>query len=105
MKYCGIVGYVQYEETAPGVHEEVITERKYYGDIVKKSSRWTDGPSINSNIAIRNTISIIADPYAYMNFAYMRYIEYNGMKFEISSITVDRPRMTIELGGIYNGQS
>ena len=34
-KYCGIIGFAVDEVVAPGVHEEKIVERKYYGDLIR----------------------------------------------------------------------
>lgn len=103
-KFCGIVGYLANIETAPGVWTTPEPlERKYYGDVLKKSSRWDNGISVNDNINVTNEISIIADPYAYQHFSEMKYVIFEGVKWTISSITVERPRITLSLGGIYNG--
>lgn len=106
MKYCGKVGYVETKEseTNPGVYEEVITERTYRGEVNKLSSKWDQADyTTNENISIRNTISIVADPYAYSHFSHIRYIEFMDTKWEVSSIEVSRPRLIITIGGEYNG--
>lgn len=103
-RYCGKVGYVSDVETSPGVYEEEVYERTYYGDIIKHSSRW-DERGINNNILVNNEISILADPYAYQHFSEMRYIEYMGSKWKIANLTVSRPRITITMGGLYNENS
>lgn len=102
MRFCGNVGYVKTEETSPGVYEEIETERKYYGDVTRHSTRWSNGDGINDNILVTNDVSILADPFAYENFAYMRYVEFMGAKWKISSLEVERPRIKLTLGGLYN---
>ena len=38
MKYYGKIGYGATEETRPGVYEERITEREYYGEVSRNVS-------------------------------------------------------------------
>ena len=38
MKFYGKIGYVDTTEKKPGVHEAVVTERDYYGDVTRKIS-------------------------------------------------------------------
>lgn len=104
MKFFGKIGYSITEETVPGVWEERIEERDYYGDVLKFTNRRVSAEKLNDNVEISNQISILADPYAYENFQFMAYVEWNGTKWKISTIDVDRPRLTISLGGIYNAK-
>lgn len=104
MRYYGEIGYAEQVETAPGVIEEIITKRNYYGESTKLMSRWQTGSGLNDNLEITNNISIIADPYAYQNFYNMRYIEYAGAKWKIISVEVQRPRLILIVGGLYNGE-
>ena len=39
-KFYGAIGYVETVETSPGVWEEQITERNYYGELVRNTSRF-----------------------------------------------------------------
>ena len=104
MKFCGKVGYAITEETSPGVWEPTIVERKYYGDVVKNRSSWQQGESINDDINLTPDISIIADGFAYQNFSYIRYVEFMGAKWKVTSVSPERPRITLTLGGLYNEQ-
>lgn len=103
MRFYGKVGYVKHVETAPGVYEEATIERNYYGDLTRNASKWENSSGVNDNIIVTNVVSLIADPYAYENFAYMRYIEFMGALWEINTIEVERPRIKLTLGGLYNG--
>lgn len=102
-KYYGNIGYVQTTETVPGVWTEVATERFYRGEVPKNTRRWSNGESINGNINISNTISIVADDFAITNFGYIRYANYMGFNWEVSSIDFAYPRLNLTLGNIYKG--
>lgn len=104
MKYCGRLGYVETVETRPGLFEEFSTERTYRGEVTKLSSRRepTD-TTTNENIVIHNQISIVADPFCYQHFSSIRYIEFMGTFWEVTSVEIARPRLIITIGGKYNG--
>lgn len=103
-KYCGKVGYIKPVESEPGVWEEQVIERTYYGDIVRLSSRYQQTDNVNDNIVLNNTISIVADPFACENFQHMRYVIYMGARWTITNVEVNYPRITLSVGGVYNGQ-
>lgn len=102
-KFSGKVGFASLLETAPGVFTESITEKSYYGDLVKNTNRWSDGENLNPDIRISNVVSIVADPYAFENFFSMRYVTWMGAKWTISNLNVQRPRIELSLGELYNG--
>lgn len=102
-KYYGVIGYAETVETVPGVYEEQITERNYYGELVRNTRRLQTSDQVNDNINIANEISIIADPFATQNFHAMRYIEFMGAKWKITNVEVRYPRLILTIGGLYNG--
>jgi hypothetical protein len=102
-KFYGAIGYAVTSETAPGVWTEGITERNYCGDVIKMSRRWQAGENLNDDLTINNQISIVADPFAYENFHTMRYVKWMGTAWKVSNIDVQRPRLILTLGGVYNG--
>ena len=104
MRFCGNVGYVERQETAPGVWQDVITERKYYGDVIKNRSSWQQSETLNDDINVSSDISILADAYAYQNFSNIKYVEFMGAKWKVTTISPERPRITLTLGGLYNEQ-
>ena len=103
-KYFGKIGYAEQVETAPGVWEEKITERQYYGDVVRNIRRLESSGNFNDNINVSMEISIVADPYAIQNFHTMRYVEFMGSLWKITSVEVNYPRLILSIGGVYNGQ-
>lgn len=102
-KYYGVIGYVETVETSPGVWEEQITERNYYGELVRNTSRFQVSDQVNDNVNIANEISVIADPFATQNFHAMRYVEFMGAKWKITNVEVRYPRLILTIGGVYNG--
>ena len=102
-KFYGAIGYVKTVETSPGVWEEQITERNYYGELVRNTSRFQVSDQVNDNVNIANEISVIADPFAAQNFHAMRYVEFMGAKWKITNVEVRYPRLILTIGGVYNG--
>ena len=103
MKWFGTIGYAHQVETKPGVWEDEITEREYFGDLTRNTRRLQMTDKLNDDIEISNEISIVSDPYANENFHSMRYAMYMGTKWKITSVEVQYPRLILSLGGIYNG--
>lgn len=102
-KWFGKIGYGETVETKPGVWTEQITEREYYGDLIRNSRRLQSvADKVNDDINISNQLSIVSDPYANENFHSMRYAEFMGSKWKITDVEVQYPRLTLTLGGVYN---
>lgn len=102
-KFFGHVGYANPVEVAPGVWDDEIIERQYYGDVTKMVRRLEGGESVNDNLNISNTISIVADAYALNHFFAMRYVEWSGAFWKVSSVDAQPPRLILSIGGVYNG--
>lgn len=105
MKFYGQIGYADTVETSPDIWEEQIIQRPYYGDVIKRSKRNTDGQSINDDVIPANTISILADPYANNHFFNIRYVNWMGANWKVSNVDVETPRLVLTLGGVYNGNT
>ena len=103
-KFFGAIGYAVTSETKPGVYEEQIIEREYFGDVNRNIRKLEDSEHLNDDINISNEISIVSDPFANENFYSMRYAEFMGTKWKITSVEVKYPRLILTLGGVYNGQ-
>lgn len=101
-KFSGKIGYISTVETKPGIWEETVIEKQYYGDLVKNTSRFTVSDSTNDNITISNSISIVADQYACYNYMHMRYVVFMNSKWKISNVELAYPRIILTLGGQYH---
>lgn len=104
-KFFGKIGFAVLNETKPGVWEENITEREYFGDIGRNTRRLQTANQLNDDLNIANEISIVSDPFARENFHSMRYVEFMGAKWKVSNIEVQYPRLVLTVGGVYNGES
>ena len=102
-RFCDVIGYGISEESAPGVWSDVITEVKYYGDVIRNSRSLEDGMGLNKDLSVGNSISIVADAYANENFFAMRYVRWAGTLWTIINVDVQSPRLILRLGGVYNG--
>ena len=102
-KYYGIIGYAVTSETSPGIWVDRVLELNYSGDIIKNTRRWQSGESLNDDLTVNNIFSIVADPYAYQNFHSMKYIDWMGTSWKITNVEVQRPRLLLTVGGVYNG--
>jgi hypothetical protein len=106
-RFRGSVGYATDQETAPGVWREVITEKSYFGDVLVNARRLVPASpeTLNDNLAVENSISIVADAYAVENFSAMRYVNWNGSNWTITSVKVLRPRLILTIGDLWNGDT
>lgn len=103
-KWYGTIGFVEQSQTAPGVWSDKVTERKYYGDIIRNSRGWsTPSEGTNDNLTLNNQISILSDSFAIEKFTYMKYAEIMGARWKITNIDIQYPRLVLTIGGIYNG--
>lgn len=101
-KWYGKIGFAESVQTSPGMWEEKIVERNYYGELGRTSRRLYSADSINDNVDITNDISIVADPYANEHFFAIRYVEFAGAKWKVSNVSVQYPRLILSTGGLYN---
>ena len=101
-KCAGVIGYTLSEETQPGVWSETITEKTYFGELVRDNRKVEQG-EINASINISNNISILSNSFMLQNLSFMRYITFMNSKWKISSVEIKAPRIVITLGGLFNG--
>ena len=101
-KFYGKIGFVDTKETSPGIWEEEVDERDYYGDILRILHRNQVTNTMSDDITINNQISVIADPYAYENFFAIQFVRWMGKPWRITNVEVQRPRLILTLGGLYN---
>lgn len=104
-KFFGPVGYGITEETTPGVWEDRIIERNYYGDVLKNYKKSSSGESIIDNIDISSNISIVSDPFAMNHFHTIKYVRWMGAAWKVTMVDVQYPRLILTIGGVYNGET
>lgn len=104
MKFYGKVGFwVGSKETKPGVFQSSLVEKLYSGDVNWNNRHFQQSEYQNDNILLNNQISILADLYSIENFASIRYVEWNKVKWRVTNVEVNYPRLVLTIGGVYNG--
>lgn len=91
------------KETSQDVWTEEIVPRNYRGDILQMTKRWDSSQNVADNLVVSNRISIVADAFAYEHYFAIRYVKWMGAKWKVTSVEVQRPRLILSLGGVYNG--
>lgn len=104
-RFHGKVGYglAVEDPEAKGVFVDHITEYKYYGDVIRNTRSLSSGESLNDDISVGNSISIIADGFAVEHFMKIKYVEWAGVNWTVTDVEVQSPRLILSLGSVYNG--
>lgn len=104
-RFFGEVGYGTSDETPPesGIWVDAITELHYQGDVVRNTRKLEGGESVNDNITVANSISILADEYAVQHFFDIKYVKWQGVLWTVTMVEVREPRLILSLGSVYNG--
>lgn len=103
-RFAGKIGYGETLETVPGVWEDTIIERDYFGDVIRNTRTLQDGQKLNDDLSVSNSISIVADAYAVEHFFAIRYVKWSGAYWKVSDVDASvRPRLLLRLGSVYNG--
>ena len=101
-RFCGVVGFAETKKTAPGVWSEVFSEHTYFGDVVRNTGRMNNNEGLNDDIVVNNSFSIVADAYALRNFHQIRYINWMGSNWKVTTVEVQPPRLVLTIDGVYN---
>lgn len=103
-KYYGNLGFAESVEVRPGVWENQIVEKPYYGDVLRYSKSYNTSDKVVDDISISNQISIVTDPYVMNHFQKLKYLEWLGVKWKVTTIDIQYPRLVLSIGGEYNGE-
>ena len=101
-RFAGKVGFAQTVEVAPGDWKDKIIEKTYYGDVNRYTRRNKSSDNVNDNLTVSMEVSIVADLFASDNFHLVRYVEYRGVKWKVSSVDLQPPRLILSLEEVYN---
>lgn len=104
-RYYGEIGYADSVETPAdsGVWVSDITEFSYYGDVIRNTRKLESGETLNDDISVGNSISIVADEYAIAHFFKIKYVRWAGVLWTVTNVEVRSPRLILSLGSVYNG--
>lgn len=100
-RFSGKLGFVMTRETEAGVWLEDKIEIPVKGTIRSLYVRNDNNASVNSNLRLTNEVSILLDSKIQTYLETLKYVVWKGSKWEVQSIGVNYPRLTINLGGLY----
>lgn len=104
MKFYGKVGFWAGDvEIATDVFQPNIVERVYSGEVTRNYRKFQNGQNQNDEFRLNNQITILSDLYAYTNWHSIRYVNWNGVNWKVTTVEVAYPRLVLELGGEWNG--
>jgi hypothetical protein len=104
-RFSGRIGFAQTVRTSPGVSEEKIVEKgPYKGKIERRSRTLLNNDSINGDTTMSTTISVVASDEDRDNYLAIRFVVSAGVPWEVAEATIERPRILMRLGGVYNGE-
>lgn len=103
MRFYNAIGIGGTVEVAQGVWDDLIVERLYRGTVIRNARKYSEGESVNDNLSVSNSISVVSDTYLIDHLFDLRYIRWSGTLWKISDIEIERPRLILRLGGVYNG--
>lgn len=100
-RFSGKLGFVMTRETEEGVWLENFVELPAKGTIRSLYVRNDNSASANTNLRLTNEISVLMDTKIKSYLETLKYVVWKNSKWEVQSIGVNYPRLTINLGGPY----
>lgn len=104
-KFYGKVGFAETIEDPPNssIFVEKFTEYPYYGDLNQDLRKLQTPETLNENIMLQNVLEIMADKYLYEHYFAIRYVRFEGVCWKVGYVEVNRPRLRLRFGEVYNG--
>ena len=100
-RFSGKLGFVMTRETEEGVWLEDQIEIPVKGTIRSLYVRNDNNASVNTNLRLTNEVSVLLNSKIQTYLETLKYVIWKGSKWEVQSIGVNYPRLTINLGGPY----
>lgn len=104
-RFAGMVGFALIKD--PGDDNdtwvEELRERFYRGTVLQNVKRYESGTGVNDNVVLNERISIVADRFFQEHYGAVRYVVKGGVKWKVTSVDIQRPRLILTLGDVYNG--
>lgn len=102
-KYAGLVCYGFQIETDPGVWETDEKTLLMKGDLIRQNADIRNADSVNDSISLGHRVSLVGDAYAFDNYFNIKWIEIDHRKWKVSSVEIQRPRIIVDVGDLWNG--
>jgi hypothetical protein len=101
-KFWGPIGINRgFQETGPGIIDNVIEEVYVKGEIRNVKASWSQ-QTMNDTLQARHLLSVVTPEDSEIDFNEVVYIVWQGHKWAVTSIQYNRPRVELTLGGLYN---
>lgn len=101
-RFSGDIGFsIEQYESSPGIWIDRMEVRHMTGEILSFIRSNQNDNNINDTLRLNNKFSIIADAFTLNNIMNIRYITYMGVKWKITNVDVQRPRLILTVGGIW----
>lgn len=111
MRYCAKLGFrfthekLDEEGNPTSIWVEEIVPRTYKADVISTGYRNQQSATDSTvdDYKISNKISVIAcDGFTISHLNSIIYCEYLGIKWKVTSVDIQRPRLILTLGGEYH---
>lgn len=102
-----IVGFMMPGALDPetGEFTSGIEEHKFAADITRLNNNViANSKSTNDDLKLDMAFQIHLNKFTYSNFQWIKYVEFNGQKWKITNVQVQRPRLILQAGGVWNGE-
>lgn len=103
MRYSGKIGFTAQVEKAPGVWDDQITEVDYVGDVQQRTETFSQGDNVLPRYSATTSVSVLSDGVPKENYSDIAYVTYAGVRWTVSSVVVQWPRLVLYIGEEYNG--
>jgi len=97
------VGFIPTGTFVDGVWSGNSTERAYKGTVLEATSSLEPSDKVNDDFRLQDRIVIMADSFAIEHCADIRYVFRKGIRWTVQSVREERPELTLNLGGVYDG--
>lgn len=98
------IGFGINQEVEPDIHDDDIIERQYRGEILRNARRFEQMDSLSGGVQINNQLSLLGDSFLFEHLTDIRYVTHRNQRWT-ATIEEQYPRITVTLGGLYNGQT
>lgn len=103
-KFSGYAGFAVQIDKGNGIWKEEIVEKLVKGDLLNEVWRHQASSKVNEDISVTNRISILADQFVNANKQSLLYVVMDGVPWKVTTVEVQRPRLILNIGGLYNGK-
>jgi len=102
-RFYGEIGFGDTVETVPGVWEDAIIEKKLYGSVPRNIYQSKSSDKVNDDVDVNTTLSLVGNRYAFEHIKEIKYVKFEGEYWNVDTVEIQRPRLILSLGGVYNG--